>query len=312
MSQSLRAVPGGVVSFGCGSFYLYAYMRLKDCISEVCPLLFDVSSPSVERPVEYIQRIGWDNDPIIVQCLMGNVSCYMRIYDLSTGQYIRVNPSKIKINNTSYLYEFMITMDHDNGIYKAVIMTGYQSLESVVFRKCDIDEFADCSLIRYTHPDNIVPFKAIFDAGDDRKRVFTLAVEGGFKTDGRSLHVSNEFFRTQNQKLIELYSVPYDDMTFTLGDNRGVPFEMGRLLNNILCLGHVEINGERYVRSESSVPEQQVVLEGSPQYIYTVKLERSPYEEEDYADSPNLWFLRDDFVDANGYVLTNEDLSWED
>ena len=91
-------------------------MRLKDCISEVCPLLFDVSSPSVERPVEYIQRIGWDNDPIIVQCLMGNVSCYMRIYDLSTGQYIRVNPSKIKINNTSYLYEFMITMDLDNGI----------------------------------------------------------------------------------------------------------------------------------------------------------------------------------------------------
>ena len=63
--------------------------------------------------------------------------------------------------------------------------------------------------------------------------------------------------------------------TLTIGDNEGVPFEMARLINNIFCLSEVRINGVRYVRSESSVPERQVIAERYPLFDYTFNVERA-------------------------------------
>lgn len=245
-------------------------------LSDISPLIFDVKSPNFERPVEYIQKFSTAELPIIIQSVDApSIPLSMSITNLITNERYTISPTKENINEYNVLYEFRI--DIRDGVYKAIVTNinegSRTAVESIPFSICsDRTHLNNTSTITYTNENNITSFGAVFKIGTS-KRVFNLRVEGGFKSENRSLHIDNEQFRTQRQEIIELYSVPYESITMTIGDNEGVPFEMARLINNILCLSDVSIDGRKYVRSESSVPEQQIIAERYPQYNYTIKLE---------------------------------------
>lgn len=248
-------------------------------VSDISPLLFDVKNAEFERPIEYVQKFSTSDLPIIIQSVDEPLkSLVMTITNLVTDERYSVNPVITKINDYNVLYEFTINIAA--GLYKTVITDlqekpGLSKIESIPFSVCADDvHLKDTISIKYTNRDNITSFGALFKVGTI-PRVFTLRVEGGFKSESRVLHVDNEQFRTQRQEIIELYSVPYESAIMTIGDNEGVPFEMARLINNILCLSDVKINRIRYVRSESSIPEQQSIAERYPQFNYTIKLENA-------------------------------------
>lgn len=73
-----------------------------------------------------------------------------------------------------------------------------------------------------------------------------------------------------------LYSAPYDKWALTLGTAQGVPVEYVRMLEWILSCEYVYINGERWVRSEGSTVEKQLVMQGAQTFTASVVLERQP------------------------------------
>lgn len=144
--------------------------------------------------------------------------------------------------------------------------------ESEPFRVDSSDKLLERTILfRYSNRDNN-SFDNIFWIGDEQQ-FFYFRIEGGFKPEGYMPQVSNEQYRNQRQEIIELYSMPYDQWTLTLGDNVGFPVWHIKLVNDILCLSHVEIGGKLYVRSDASRPEKTQMMEDGQLFQATVLLE---------------------------------------
>lgn len=243
-------------------------------ISSVSPLIFDVESNGFEHSIDYVQKFAREDIPILVQIVdVPNKTFSMSLVDLYNGTIYPVSPQKHDINEYNTLYEF--TINPSNGTYQATISDGKSDKAvSIPFCVHDVSLTPNTIQLEYTNTNNQQAFGAVFDVSGTM-RTFRMRVEGGVKSDGRQLAVENEQFRTQRQEPINLYSVPYEKKTLTIGDNEGVPFEIARLLNNIFCLSSVKINGVSYTRSESSIPEQQAIAERYPQFNYTMTVECS-------------------------------------
>ena len=244
-------------------------------ISSVSPLIFNVESIGFEHSIDYVQKFAREDLPILIQIVDApNKTFSMSLVDLYSGTSSSISPQKYKINDYNTLYEFTIRPSND-GTYQAQITDGAgETAFSLPFCVHGLLCTPFTMQIEYTNSNNQQAFGAVFDVSGSR-RVFRMRVEGGFKSDSRQLAVENEQFRTQKQEPINLYSVPYEKRTLTIGDNEGVPFEMARLLNNIFCLSTVKIDGISYTRSESSIPEQQAIAERYPQFNYTLAVECS-------------------------------------
>lgn len=239
-------------------------------VSKISPLLFDVRYDDIEMDREYVQKF-WRQDNVIIQCVVfPSSNVQMTIQDLTTGGAKDVPSVSHEINEFNKLVEF--TLPYGDSVYSAILSDGIIKSTSGPFRFCE--DFRGMARIVYTNSNNITSFGAVFNI-NGVKREFAIVLEAGFKSDGRTLNVDNEQFRTQGQEIVELYAVPYETEKLTIGNNEGVPFEMARLINNIFCLSDVRINYTRYVRSESSVPEQQVIAEGYPLFNYTLNVENA-------------------------------------
>lgn len=141
--------------------------------------------------------------------------------------------------------------------------------ESEEFDVCS--DIGDNVLIEYSHKDNNSAFDNIFWI-DEARQTFQFRVKGGFKPDAIELKVDNEQFVNQKQEIVELYALPYKTLGFTFGGSNGVPYYIAEFLNKILCLSHVSINGELYVREGDSVPEKLDTIGKKQLFIYRVTL----------------------------------------
>lgn len=171
---------------------------------------------------------------------------------------------------------------NDNVLMHYAVLSGLDDAKYTVtvngnasepFEVCSSDIILEeTTLIRYSHKSNNSAFDNIFWI-NDTQQVFEFRVEAGFKPEGYTSHISNEQYRNQMQEIEELYAVPYDVYTLTIGSSKGVPYWFAKHLNRILCLSLVEIDGTKYVRSESSVPEMTQVIEDSQLFQISVSLE---------------------------------------
>lgn len=171
---------------------------------------------------------------------------------------------------------------NDNVLMHYAVLSGLDDAKYTVtvngnasepFEVCSSDIILEeTTLIRYSHKSNNSAFDNIFWI-NDTQQVFEFRVEAGFKPEGYSSHISNEQYRNQMQEIEELYAVPYDVYTLTIGSSKGVPYWFAKHLNRILCLSMVEIDGTKYVRSEGSVPEMTQVIENSQLFQISVSLE---------------------------------------
>ena len=164
---------------------------------------------------------------------------------------------------------YAILRDLEDAVY-TVTINEYTSEPFIVCSSDDLLE--ETVLIRYSHKSNNSAFDNIFWV-DDIQQVFNFRVEAGFKPGGYSPRIDNEQYRNQMQEIEELYAVPYDVYNLTIGNSSGVPYWFAKHINRILCLSMVEIDGTRYVRSESSVPEMTQVIEDSQLFHINMALE---------------------------------------
>ena len=159
------------------------------------------------------------------------------------------------------------------------------------FRVTDnLGELRNTSLIQYRFKDNTQRDDVISRIAN-MPAFFSWRVPGGFKDGGWQFGVTNEQFATQREDLIELYAYDYVSKTFTLGGSVGVPVWYGEMLNRLLTCSYVYIEGERYVRADSEVPNINTLVDGLDSFVFTQLLRQVRYTEA-AIENENLLALR--------------------
>ena len=237
-------------------------------IGDICPLFFSPVKDKYAIDVDYIQRFH-TTDKLLLQIFAddGEVAS-ASLNDLIKGTSSNIQFQTYEVNASVMMYYVVFTSLPDS-----VYSITFERKESEPFEVCsDSNILEETALIRYSHKDNNSAFDNIFWIGDTQQ-VFEWRVEAGFKPAGYSAKIDNEQYRNQRQEIEELYAVPYDSYVLTIGNSCGVPYWFGRHLNRILCVSMFDVNGERYVRSENSVPEISQVMEDSQMFFVTIALE---------------------------------------
>jgi hypothetical protein len=237
-------------------------------IGDICPLFFSPVKDKYAIDVDYIQRFH-TTDKILLQIFAddGEVAS-ASLNDLIKGTSSNIQFQTYEVNASVMMYYVVFTSLPDS-----VYSITFERKESEPFEVCsDSNILEETALISYSHKDNNSAFDNIFWIGDTQQ-VFEWRVEAGFKPAGYSAKIDNEQYRNQRQEIEELYAVPYDSYVLTIGNSCGVPYWFGRHLNRILCVSMFDVNGERYVRSENSIPEISQVMEDSQMFFVTIALE---------------------------------------
>lgn len=240
-------------------------------IGDLCPLFFNPLKDKFGVESDYLQTF-YTKDNILLQ-FFGESAPTVTLISLSAGTETSVSMSEYVHNESVTMYYATITGLGD-GVYE-VSVDGVHSEPFCV--TTDVSILDTTTLLKYSHKDNNSVFDNIFWIGNEQQ-IFEWRIEAGFKSQGYAPHVDNEQYRNQFQEITELYTIPYDSYTLTVGGAQGVPYWYVRHLNRILCVSGIEIDGKMWVRSESSVPEMTQVLEDVPMYNATVLLE--PIENE--------------------------------
>lgn len=237
-------------------------------VGDICSLFFNPMIDAYSVDSDYIQKF-YVSDEIHLQVFAtAGETVTAKLNDLSNDVTSTLSLSTYSQNEDVTMYYTVLTGMED-GVYRVEV----NGEVSEPFAVCsDDDLLARTTLFRYSHKDNNSSFDNIFWI-DATQQVFNFRIEGGFKPSGYSPKVANEQYRNQFQEITELYALPYDSYTLTLGDACGVPYWLIRHVNRLLCLSTVEVGGRLFVRSEGSVPELSPVMEEAQLFTATVMLE---------------------------------------
>lgn len=236
-------------------------------IGDICPLFFNPIKDVFGIEGSYMQHF-YVTDKILLQFFSDEGTVYATLNNLSKNTTSSIGLYPYSHNDNVVMY-YNTLSGLDDGVYSIT----FNDVESEPFCVTSSEEILSrTTLIRYSHKDNDSAFDNIFWV-ENNQQVFEWRVEAGFKTNGYSPKLDNEQYRNQRQEIIELYAMPYDSYTLTMGSAIGVPYWFVRHLNRILCLSSVEIGGAKYVRSDNVVPEMTQVMEDVPLYNATIALE---------------------------------------
>lgn len=238
-------------------------------ISDVCPLAFKTRDYEHENEGAcYFQKFS-TQDTILIQAIADqDTGPSFKLKNLVTNEETNISSTKIDVNERIKVFQAGVMPAE--GIY--IIKVG--NLESCEFQvTSDANELADTIKIEYTHSSNLSAFDALFWNGESQIS-HTLRIEGGFKSQGLQPKLEAETYRTQSQEIRHLYAYPYLTETLTIGKASGVPPYYADLLNRILCLDTVLIDGQRYARSDRSTPSLTQVSENYCRYWITQDIEK--------------------------------------
>lgn len=251
------------------------------------------SDPLGVHPL-YLQRYS-THDHIIVQAIKEDSSSLtVKAINAVTGAVTSFTPTSTSLADGRYVSTADVVGLSD-GIYNVRLTYKGTDYDSEEFEVSDwrLDETI---LIEYTNSHNNTVFDNVFRQGGVPV-VFRLRMQGGFKPGGFEPNVEVSTFRTQRQELRVLYSVPYAKHQLTVGTAAGVPVETVELLNNILSLDTIYIDGVRYCRSEGEVPQKTQVMAGAQLFQVTQLLEKQESLQDYPGELYGLGSFNDDYND---------------
>lgn len=245
-------------------------------IGQCTPLVFlEASSDPQATALRYTQRFSI-YDHIVVQFAADEShNVYVGWYKASNDGYVANKlMTRVSMGGGWYMYTASLPV-LPVGVYRIKMAYGGNPVFATTtdFEVVNDDLLTDTMLIEYSNTDNDTPMDNIFVVSGVRQ-VLRLRIEGGFKPQGYTANVAQETWRTQYQELRQLYSAPYDKWALTIGSAQGVPVEYIRIINAILSCNIVYINGRRWCRSEGSVPEKQLTMQGAQMFTASVDVER--------------------------------------
>ena len=250
---------------------------MKWFLSPITPLAFRPaeSDPSAQE-LRFTQRFG-RYDHIVVQAAADeqrNPSVW--VYNAINGSFVLTQyGTRVSLGGGRWMYTIVLPVMAE-GFYYAILSGGGKNVRSQDFEITRlVENDTEWARIEYGGTSNDTPMNAMFMVNGARVP-FLLRLPAGFKPQGWNGSVETETYRTQRQELRVLYSAPYEKWTLTIGTAAGIPVEYLQMLNNILSCEYVYINGERWCRSEGSVPEKQLTMTGAQMFTASVVLEKQP------------------------------------
>jgi hypothetical protein len=99
---------------------------------------------------------------------------------------------------------------------------------------------------------------------------FNFRVEGGFLPSERSFAAESGDFRDQRYTPSQLSGHPRQKKTLCAGTREGVPYWVGKKLNQLFSCSFVEINGIEHVRSQNAEPKINAVADLYPLIEYKI------------------------------------------
>lgn len=238
-------------------------------IADICPLAFNPIKDSFLNLCYYQQFHSTDKILIQLIATAGESISTLSVYNHSDKSMSQFSLSTYTINSSKKLYYRTLTGLND-GIYSVIINGIGQSEPFIVSSNENLLE--KTALIRCSHFDNNSSFDNVWWISDVQQFI-EYRIAAGLKPSGVSEKVDNEFFRDQFQTITHLYAVPYQTLILSIGNASGVPYWVGTLINRMLCISLIEIDGIKYVRSEGSIPEPTQVQEGSQLFWFAQTLE---------------------------------------
>ena len=250
---------------------------MKISVPNIIPLVFYPNDDPLATELRFTQRFG-RYDHIVLQCVADVSAVFTAHIRNAYSNQELTTKTCIRTQVGSNLWNYSVVLDViPEGMWYVILAGGGSGVRSEAFEVTRlIEDDTEWALLEYGGSRNDVPIgDALFVVGGIRLP-FLLRLPAGFKPSGWEGSVQAETYRTQRQELRVLYSATYDKYTRTIGTAAGLPIEYIRLLNNILSCEYVYINGERYCRSEGSVPEKQLVMTGAQMFTASVLLEKQP------------------------------------
>lgn len=240
----------------------YSDEKTMITIGDVCPLFFNTL------------KYEYANEGSFRQCFDVSDGILLQVF-CDNGETPKAYLND-KIKSLSEEIDFKTSSVNESVVMFYTYLYPGEGVYTITIDKKESNEFEVCenscgALIEYTHKDNNTPFDNIFWIGDTNL-VFKLRIPGGFKPSGVSIEVDNEQFSNQYQEIVELYSIPYTTRVFSMGDVNGLPYYVAELMNRILCLSNVKINGESYVREGNSKPEKVETIGRKELFMWSVTL----------------------------------------
>lgn len=248
---------------------------MKISVPYISPLVFNPASDPAATELRFTQRFGRYDHVIIQVAGKSYQTLYMKVYNALDGTQVaskRCSCTTLEIG-VRYIYTAVLDI-LDEGIYYAKYTQDGETLRSQDFEVTRLVETdSEWALFEYGGSRNDTPIDTAFVVGGIRVP-FLVRLPAGFKPSGYEGSVEVETYRTQTQELRVLYSAPYDKWTLTIGAAQGIPVEYVRMVEWILSCEYVYINGVRWVRSEGSTVEKQLVMQGAQMFTASVVLER--------------------------------------
>ena len=256
-------------------------------VSPFTPIFFTPSTDTSGSGSSYTQIFS-PSDEILLQVICRSESRTI------TGKIINMFSAEAPIditwkvwsmNQSDKLLYHVIT-----GLADGCYCVEINGIKSEPFRiTSDKAELDKTTLIQYSMKDNKRRQDGIFWIGDTQF-YFDWRVPGGFKDDNWTFGVENEQYTDSDNNMYDVYSAESTQKAFTLGDSCGCPIWFGEMLNRILSCTYVYFEGERFVRSGSSVPEMQKVMENRRSYVFKQIL--FDWKIVDYDESANIMKIR--------------------
>ena len=237
-------------------------------ISPFSPLFFISAHSTSGQDCPFTQFFA-DSDTILLQvirtgeepCLTCEIHSLDSIQLVEAESFVLDNGNYVdcyEVSNLSAGYYYIVIGDKTSEVFE-IISDGRILNKSV--------------LIEYSPANNSLRTDVVPILNGSRK-YFAFRVPGGFRDSDWDFAVDNEQFVTQEADIVQLYSMESTQKALTVGWGQGVPIWFGQLLNRLLTCKYVYIDGDRYARYESAVPEKEQTLTGVNSFVFTQKLQK--------------------------------------
>lgn len=236
-------------------------------ISSYNPIFFSPSTDSGGYVSRYIQEFAC-SDRIMIQVIGYNTSVapQLVLHRLLPEKSYKLAMRVWQINSLEKLF-YVNLVGIEPGMYY-VELAG--SLSDVFYIK---EQPADTVLLQYSNRGNVKTKDAVFYI-ENVQHFFDFRIPGGFKDQDWMFGVENEQYTTSDNDVIDVYSYSFSMKKLTIGNSRGCPVWYAELVNRLLSCDFVYIDGVRYGRYESNVPEMTVLLEGYKSFVFKQVLRR--------------------------------------
>jgi len=237
-------------------------------LSPFTPLFFP-SSKADGIESEYVQTFSTDDEILVEIFGMPTESLNFELYKEPAHTEVSLSVfSTLSIDSSTSLYYSKLKLPA--GFYSA----SFEGRRSTMFRvTSDTSVLEDTVLIQYSPADNRTRADVVAYIGTERQ-FFAFRIPGGFEDKGWSFSVDNEQFTTEQADIIELYARESIQKILKIGDSAGVPIWFGQMINRILTCKYVYLDGLRYARYQSSVPESEQVADGVNSFIFSQKVQQ--------------------------------------